>query len=174
MKAPAARLLLLAALPFQALFAQATQSGAPAPGADRDQALEARAAARREEIIRFVQPKVKARVEGASRSMLERIRSGQPGDLVQYARSQVTVRMGKLKQNQADLLAFAILAEAAHTLAGGGKTDEALKVESDVDILQSATMREALHRDSALMTALRQLLSWTEREGAEILLEVKG
>jgi hypothetical protein len=161
--------LLLLALPLHAAIGQVTQAGAP-----RDADLERRIEARREELHRFVKPAVWQRVEGASRSMQERIRSGAAGDLVEYARKQVTARLGKLKPAQTDLLAFCILAETARTLSHPTPTDSALAVNSQVDVLQSAALKEALYRDSALMSAASQLLQWTGREGPEILLTVRS
>jgi len=173
MKAHLALALIL--LPLHAALAQVTPAGASRPdaSAERDLDLERRVEARREELHRFVRPQVWQRVEGASMNMQERIRSGQPGDLLEYARKQVTARLGKLKAAQTDLLAFCILAETARTLASPAGTDSALAVNSQVDVLQAASMREALHRESALMSAARLLLQWTEREGPEILLTVR-
>ena len=51
--------------------------------------------------------------------------------------------------------------------------DSALVVTSEVDTLQAAAVRDALHRESALMSATRLMLEWTEREKPEILLTVK-
>jgi hypothetical protein len=161
--------LLLLALPLHAAIGQVAQAGS-----QRDADLERRIETRREELHRFITPAVWLRVEGASRSMQERIRAGMAGDLVEYARKQVTARMGNLKPAQTDLLAFCILAHTARTLAHPRGQDSALVVDSKVDVLQSAELREALNKDSALMSAARQMLQWTEREGPEILLTVKG
>ena len=161
--------LVLLALPLHAALSQVTQAGT----GQRDADLERRVEARREELHRFVAPAVWQRVEGASRSMEERIRSGGAGDLVEYARKQVGARLGRLKAAQTDLLAFCILAQTVRTLAHPTAADSALAVNSQVDVLQSAALREALYKDSALMGAARQLLQWTEREGPEILLTVK-
>lgn len=167
--------LALVLLPLHAALAQVTPAGGARPdaSAERDLDLERRVEARREELHRFVKPQVWQRVEGASMNMQERIRSGQPGDLLEYARKQVTVRLGKLKPAQTDLLALCILAETARTLSRPAATDSALAVNSQVDVIQTAWMREAMHRESSLMSAARMLLQWTEREGAEILLTVK-
>lgn len=160
--------LLLLALPFHAALAQVSQAGSA-----RDADLERRVEARREELQRFIAPAVYARVEGASRSVEERIRAGAEGDLVEYTRKQVTARLGKLKPAQTDLLAFCILAHTVRRLAHPKGLDSALVVDSKNEALQSAALVEALGRDSGLMSAARQLLQWTEREGAEILLTVK-
>jgi hypothetical protein len=161
--------LLLLALPLHAAIGQVTQAGT-----SRDKDLERRVETRREELQRFIVPAVWQRVEGASRSMQERIRAGGEGDLVEYARKQVTTRLGRLKPAQTDLLAFCILAETARTLSRPTGQDSALAVNSQVDVLQSAALQEALNKDGALMSAARQMLQWTEREGPEILLTVKN
>ena len=170
------RALILLALPFHAVIAQVTPAGSARADAhaQRDVELESRIEARREELARFVRPQVWARVEGASRSMQERIRAGGEGDLVEYARKQVQARLGKLKSAQTDLLAFCILAETVRTLSQPTPTDSALVVSSVNEVLQSAALKEALYRESALMSAARDLLQWTEREGPEILLTVKS
>lgn len=168
------RAALLLALPLQAAVAQVTPAGSPRGAeASRDHDLERRVEARRAELARFVRMGVWKRVEGASRGIEERIRSGHPGDLVDYTRKQVAVRIGKLKPMQTDLLAFCILAQTARTLSQPVAMDSALVVTSEVDTLQAAAVRDALHRESALMSAARLMLEWTEREKPEILLTVK-
>ena len=170
------RALILLALPLQAALAQVTPAGGARSdvSAQRDAALETRIEARREELARYVRPEVWARVEGASRSMQERIRSGGAGDLVQYARKQVVARLGKLAAAETDLLAFCILAHTVRTLSRPTTTDSALVVNSVNDVLQSSALKEALYRDSALMSAAQQLLQWTGGHDAGRLQKVKG
>lgn len=166
------RILLLAAFPFASALAQ-SQAGSARPDIVRDRDLEAKVEARREEITVHVRPETHRRILGAVRSMTERIRSGHAGDLAQLARNQVTVRFGKLKPQQTDLLAFCILAETVHALANPGKADEALAVDVSVDVLQSASLAEALGKESALMSAAAVMLQWIERVPAKAIANVR-
>ena len=169
------RALILLALPLQAALTQVTPAGSSRPdAAQRDAALESRIEARRQELASYARPEVWARVHGASRSMQERLRSGGAGDLVQYARKQVEARLGRVGAAQTDLLAFCILAETVRTLSHPTGTDSALVVNSVNDVLQSAALKEALYRDSALMSAVQQLLQWTDGHDAGLLLRVRG
>ena len=163
--------LLLAVLPAQALVAQATQSGAAQDVTSAQ--VVARMEARRSELLPQIRVEVRKRMEGAARSMAERIRSGHDGDLIELARRQVTARLGKLKPAQTDLLAFCVLAEAARQIASPTEVDEALKVESPLDVEQTARLRQALERDSGLMSALSNIMLWTADAQPTILVDVK-
>lgn len=168
------RTLALAFLPLQALLAQTPAGSARGDATPaRDLELEARVDARRDEISRFVRPEARRKISAAVRGMMERIRSGHAGDLAETARGQVRMQFGKLKPQQTDLLAFSILAETARALANPGQMDEALTVESQIDVLQGSQMKEVLQKDSALMSALKAMLTWVENVEASTIANVK-
>lgn len=173
MNAPRAlALLALLVLPTQATFAQVTPAGA-AREAGRDRDLESRVQARREELAMYLRSETRKRIEGAALSMAERIRSGHEGDLIDLARKQATARLGKLKPEATDLVAFLILAQTMRDIAGAPPADSALAVDSPLDAGQSAALERALNRDSALMSALSNILQWTANTKGWVIADVK-
>jgi hypothetical protein len=173
MNAPRALVLLaLLTLSTQAATAQVTPAGA-AREAGRDRDLEARVEARRDELRMYLRAETQKRIEGAAMSMAERIRSGHEGDLIDLGRKQATARFGKLKPEAADLIAFLILAQTMRDIAGAPQADSALKVDSPLDVGQSAALRQALNRDSALMSALSNILQWTASTKGWAIAEMK-
>lgn len=166
------RALVLFVLPLQALFAQVTPAGA-ARDAGRDRELESRVEARRQELAMYVRSETQKRIEGAAMSMAERIRSGHEGDLIDLGRKQATARFGKLKPEAADLVAFLILAQTMRDIAGPQQPDSVLAVDSPLEAGQSAALRQALNRHSALMGALSNILQWTANTKGWVIADVK-